>query len=293
MRSAALALGFLLLLPVAARSAPGDEPELIAQGIKLRDQNKDEAAFEVFAHAWERHRTARARAQLGLAAQALGRWALAEAHLAGALQMQDPWIDSKRSALEAALEVVRAKLGSLDVLTDVEGAEVMVDGQSVGRTPLSSPLRLPAGTVVVQVHAPGYVSVQRSTAISGGELSRESFKLVRVTRDEPPRPRPPDPAPAAALVATDRPSPPPAQPQTGRRRVLYSLIGATAVGAGLSLWSGLDTLSARDRYVARPSEMGYQDGIGRQRRTNLLFVSSGLLAAGALAWGLITGGGGP
>ena len=46
--------------------------------------------------------------------------------------------------------------------------------------------------------------------------------------------------------------------------------GATAVAAGALLWSGLDTLSARDAYVAAPTEAGYNDGTGRELRTNAL-----------------------
>jgi hypothetical protein len=96
------------------------------------------------------------------------------------------------------------------------------------------------------------------------------------------------------LTASERAPAPPA-PSSGRqRRVLYVLLGATAAGAGLSGWSAANTLAARDRYVADPTEAGYRDGLGRQRRTNLALLGTGLLAAGALAWGLITDwGGGP
>jgi hypothetical protein len=36
------------------------------------------------------------------------------------------------------------------------------------------------------------------------------------------------------------------------------------------VWSGLDTLTARDAYVANPTGPGYEDGVGRELRTNVL-----------------------
>ena len=35
----------------------------------------------------------------------------------------------------------------------------------------------------------------------------------------------------------------------------------------MALWSGLDTLSARDKYVDAPTKDGYDKGVSRQRRT--------------------------
>ena len=40
--------------------------------------------------------------------------------------------------------------------------------------------------------------------------------------------------------------------------------------------------------MARPTEQGYRDGVGLQRRTNALVMAPALLAAGALAWALLT-----
>lgn len=62
--------------------------------------------------------------------------------------------------------------------------------------------------------------------------------------------------------------------------------GLTAVAGGVLVWSGLDTLSARDAYVANPTESGYNDGVGRETRTNVLIGVTATLgvatAVGAL-----------
>jgi hypothetical protein len=60
--------------------------------------------------------------------------------------------------------------------------------------------------------------------------------------------------------------------------------GLTVVAAGVLTWSGLDTLSANDDYKQAPTREGYEDGVDRQRRTNILAgVTAGL---GAITLGI-------
>jgi hypothetical protein len=65
--------------------------------------------------------------------------------------------------------------------------------------------------------------------------------------------------------------------------------GLTAVSAGVLVWSGVDTLTARDAYVANPTEAGYNDGVGRETRTNVLIgVTAALGVATAVSAALFT-----
>jgi hypothetical protein len=65
--------------------------------------------------------------------------------------------------------------------------------------------------------------------------------------------------------------------------VPLAALGATAVAGALTIWSGVDTLSARDAYVEMPTEAGYEDGVGLQTRTNVLIgVTVGLAAVTAV-----------
>lgn len=90
------------------------------------------------------------------------------------------------------------------------------------------------------------------------------------------------------------PVPKPEEEKAGLSPV-YVGIGAalTVVGAGLSVWSGLNTLKARDQYedfaggfdepsteAAAASKELYDDGVSRQNRTNVLFIATGVLAVG-------------
>jgi hypothetical protein len=99
-----------------------------------------------------------------------------------------------------------------------------------------------------------------------------------------PEPAPVEPEPAVVT--------PVAEPEASRLPtwVFFGAAGLTAAVAGVTVWSGLDTLSARDDYVADPTEAGYEDGISRQRRTNVLIgVSIGLAVGTAVVGAFLTG----
>lgn len=88
------------------------------------------------------------------------------------------------------------------------------------------------------------------------------------------------PEPRAPEVTT----PPPSAEAGGIDPVFFGIGAAvTAVGLGLTIWSGVDTLAARDAYVANPTRAGYEDGVGLEWRTNgLLFGTIAFAAASAV-----------
>src|SRR6185312_3741828 len=65
-----------------AAPARADDPDaLIDQGLELREHGKDADALALFERAYSASPTPRAKAQIALAEQALGRWAAAEKDL--------------------------------------------------------------------------------------------------------------------------------------------------------------------------------------------------------------------
>lgn len=108
---------------------------------------------------------------------------------------------------------------------------------------------------------------------------------------EPPAPTPP-PAPVIVVAAPPVVAPPPPPAVVSRRplgpAVFWSVLGATAVSGGVLIWSGVDTLGARDRYVAAPNERAYLDGVGLQTRTNVLIATTATLAAAAALTAVFT-----
>lgn len=93
---------------------------------------------------------------------------------------------------------------------------------------------------------------------------------------------PPD---AAAGVPTERKlrvELPPERPSSGGLPAWTVWLGggATLACLGVTIASGVDTLSARDQFVSHPSEEALRTGHSRQTRTNLLVgVTAGLAAA--------------
>lgn len=127
--------------------------------------------------------------------------------------------------------------------------------------------------------SPGRARRAPITAVAGAQLT-----LILEAPPEAPAPTPVELTPPPARAAPPPlPPPPPPPPPVARRPLspwlFWSALGATAISGGVLVWSGVDTLSARDAYAARPSEQGYLDGVGLQTRTNVLIATTATLAA--------------
>jgi hypothetical protein len=185
----------------------------------------------------------RTLAQIGMAEQALGRWADAEAHLTDAMKSTtNPWIVKNRELLEQSLANVAGHLGSIAV-DGPKGATLEINGASVGVLPLDHPLRVPAGTVVLGVRASGFFPMQRVATVAAGQLGREQIDLVPLSQSgSPPPPPSTTELPAAgrttsAGAATPAAEPGPAvtdagQPAPASARAWQRPLAWVAVGLG-------------------------------------------------------------
>lgn len=205
----------------AAGSGVAEVEALVQQGLALRRDHRDQEALDVFLRARQRSNEPRIVAQIGFAEQALGRWVDADAHLREArTRDDDPWVSQRRTVIDEALGVIDQRLGRLEVSTNVAGATVLIDGREAGRTPFSSPIRVVAGTVNLEVQAQGYVSVRRSLTVTPQNLSRERVELTAaVAQRVVPPPPPPTPEPPPPNVHAYRP---------------FAIAAAVAGGVGLA-----------------------------------------------------------
>lgn len=113
-RLAAWATATLLGVTGAAwGQTPGSE-ELIAHGNDLRRLGRDAEALAEFRRAWDLSHGAHARAEVGLAEAALGRWAEAAADLDAALATADGWIAEHRAVLEGVRALAWRHLGAVE-----------------------------------------------------------------------------------------------------------------------------------------------------------------------------------
>jgi hypothetical protein len=223
-----------VILVSSRASAQTVDPEVLMRGgVEARHERRDDAALQLFTQAYDITHSARALAQVGLAEQALGRWAQAENHLRQAIaQTTDPWIERNAGALGAALGVIARHLGSLRIDGDVVGAEVLADGQLVGTLPMSAAIRVVAGPVAVEVRAPGRVTVRREVTIAVGGEAREVVRL-RLSPAAVPDAPPPAPEVSPGVPETSERE---QQPRLGRVRLAlaWSSLAGAAVGAGIA-----------------------------------------------------------
>ena len=222
---------------LAGQDATAEAEKLIRHGVELRRTHDDDAAQREFQKAYDLVHTPRAAGQLGLAEQALGRWEDAERHVSEAIHTPaDPWVVKNRPALDQALNTIQAHLGRVEVIGDLNGASVSVNARDAGRLPMAEPVRVSAGQVDIQVTAPGYVPVQRTVTIVGGQYQKVVVHLAKEAVAAVPEPRP---SAGGEPEAPARQAPPPVEPQSESSSVRPVLKWTAAGLAGAGLITGV------------------------------------------------------
>ncbi len=216
MRSVRLPLALAFVLSAAAaRGAPAAaQPELVdplreearallREGVALEARGELVAALDRFKRAQAAFPGAGVHYNLGRTYERLGRTvdALAayEAFLAGS-GAEDPELQAEARAAIAALSKHAA---SLEIVSDAVGAEVFVNGRSVGRVPLPAPVRLDPGALQISIEPPGGAPLLARGRLRPGQRETLTANLPRPAAPPPARPLPPPPAASPA-----RPAPP-------------------------------------------------------------------------------------
>lgn len=258
----ALLAGLITLGLVGPAQAQTIDPEAEHQrGIALRNEHRDAEALEVFRGLYERTGEVRALARMALAEGALSRWAEAEEHLQRALASSDAWVAQNRASLDAALSTVRSHLGSLTVSANVPGAELSIAGQRVAATTSGRPLhvRVPAGTIELELRSPGYVTARRTVTVRPGvEVTAVDVELS----PEASEPSPPSP-PIAPLIEPGpaEPAAPVIDPQArsarAERRATWETLATTGfVLGGAGILTGAIALGIRESAVGTFNDNG-------------------------------------
>jgi hypothetical protein len=228
----------VLVALTATSLAHADDPRVEAEadlrrGVALRRDGRDAEALELFRHSLERAPSARARAQIALAEQALALWLAAERDLRLALaDRDDPWVRQNREALERALHLVEGKLAYVAVKADAPGLEVLVNGAP---SPASADgrRRVVAGQVTVEARAEGYLPATRTLQVAP-ETTADVALALR------PRPR------VAGSSTMASPESDPAG-DTGKTRRLVGLVltGAGLASTGVGVFFGVRAIDAK------------------------------------------------
>ena len=179
-----LTLALATALPMAAPStAQADSAttqvarERFQEGVELYDQRQFEKARLAFlqAYALKPHPAV----LLNLAQSELrgGHTADAATHFNNFLLENSGGSPDQIQEAELGLAAASSKVGVLKLTVDKSHAEIFVDGESVGRTPLASPIYLETGAHKIEARS-GNLRAERSATAVAGEKMKLSLTLT-------------------------------------------------------------------------------------------------------------------
>ncbi len=213
-----------------------------------------------------------------------GELALAGTHALELLRRY-PTHDITRELAQSTIDQVANKVVRLDVQCDPVPCALQVDGRAFGtEARRKHNLFLDSGS-----H--GLVAMFGSKSAPTKTLDGGGGERIEMTFVEP--------AASSSATGDSTGSPSDGRPPSGQQPddgafegihpgwfVAGSLV-TVALGAA-TIWSGMNVVAAKKDYVATPSKGAYDDGVGRERRTNILIASTAVAGAATLVFAIIT-----
>ncbi len=176
-----------------AQDASQEASERFRRGVTLYREGSFDAALAEFNRAYELAPDHRLLYNIGQVHAELGDFVMAVKCFRQYLKDGGNDIDESRvSEVKAEIRELDGRIADLSVSANVAGAELLVDGESVGLLPLQS-VKVNAGTRRVLVRKPGYQDREERVTVSGREnkviavtLKRDGSALSRTsTGDDP------------------------------------------------------------------------------------------------------------
>jgi hypothetical protein len=109
---------------------------------------------------------------------------------------------AQQEVVKKQFEEARQEIGALLIKVSVDGAEVLVDGKSVGRAPLKGEVFVEPGTRTVEARLSGYEPTKQSiSAVKGAPTLTVTLELTAVKAPAPATPTGPAPTPGEPATA--------------------------------------------------------------------------------------------
>lgn len=193
---------------------------------------------------------------------------------------------SQKASNEASqrLARLRPKLGRLDLSVQGGKAEgLMIDGRpaELGESYVDPGDHIITATLVgPEATAEGSQAIdKRVNVVAGARVNVLLEKAPEVPKPDPVEPKKPAPR-------DDKPLHP---------AVFFTGLGLTLVSGAVLIWSGVDTNAALSEFEKNPTQAGFDDGLSKETRTNVLIGVTSALAVASAAIGIFAtewGGGG-
>jgi hypothetical protein len=263
----------------------GDARAHYKKGLELYEDHAFDAALIEFQRAYDMAPSYKILYNLALVYLQLNDWAGALRSFKGYLDEGGKKIDQKRrTEVERELKKLEGRVASVEVVANIEAAEILVDDQEMAETPLDAPLTVNAGKRKITVSKNGYIPVTRVIKLAGGETKKVEFELRTGTA-------PPEPAKSGTTTPASTPTVVKAEPEKPGRKVPWLWWGiAGGLAAGTTAF-GIVTLSSQsdlDEKKENPANKDDLDSAASRTRTfaivtDVLLVGT-VATAGIAAW---------
>jgi hypothetical protein len=229
----------------AAAPSPTDVESARAhykRGVQLYEAGSYEAALVELERADQLAPTYKLLYNLALVQMRLGDFAGAHRSFSSYLEAGGAEIPpARRAEVDRSLTLLGAHVASVEITTDMSGAEVSIDDRTVGTTPLRGPIQLNPGPHRISAVKEGFTTAIAQVDVGGGEREvvslalRESVPEPPLTPGPPPAPQPEEPPapepPLAQPPGAARPPTPAPEAHETPTWIGWSAAGLFAVGA--------------------------------------------------------------
>jgi tetratricopeptide (TPR) repeat protein len=205
MRIRAVAAALLLAVsPAAFHAAPTaaqpakDDPvtemarQRFQEGVKLYDQGRFEEARAAFLQAYALKKHPAVLLNLAQSELRSNHPVDAARHFSQYLRENPNANAAESKAAQEGLSAARTRTARLDIRVNIQGADIVVDDELLGRSPLPEPVDTLGGARKVEVKMPGYKPVVVTTNARVGKT--ETVNITLESESGAPVPAPPSPA---------------------------------------------------------------------------------------------------
>jgi hypothetical protein len=218
---------------------------------------------------------------IGQVSVQLGRYARAVQALKQYLTLGGKNIAPARVAsVQEDLRMLEGRTAHLQISSNVEGAEVLLDDVRIGVTPIEGSLLVDAGEHRLTLQKSGYVSRTERLVLAGRDENKQLLDLAEVPKAVV------QPIPSTIITQPKPSATEPAKPISTRTQLLYVGAGATslfAVAWAVTGYVGIKAAGDLHDALQRPSSQGELDSYRNKARGAL--IASDILGATTLIVG--------
>jgi PEGA domain len=190
--------------PASADAAGARADDLAHQGNDLALKHKWTEAEALFRQAWALKQSYDISANLGIAELALGKYRDAAEHLTFAFRhFPANGKPEHRDLLKEKLAKAREQVVALTISVNVDGAELLADGRSVGRAPLDREVFVDPGSRTIEARLADYSAAGTTITADKGASQTVTLTLTRIAAPPPTGTvQPPPPGPNKIVLVT-------------------------------------------------------------------------------------------